>query len=1095
MLARMNANRTSFLPAALALALTSSVRAAVCEPWLAPYAGADATGRHVIALWRFEPAAATNDAGPNGLHMRFQGAAASTNGRFGGALEPLAGAQELERKHGAVAPDHPALSPSGAFTIEAWLCPSAAFTNAGEAFLVDKKYAGHTDYQFTIGAPDKGGRRTLHARLGFGEESDGFVSDTALLAPGAWAHVAFTYDGEGRGRFFLNGSPLGGGDRPGRGPAVRGKLGVTIGDRTGSYYHAFPGLIDEVRICAGVREFRRAAIALVSDRTAFVRMEPAATLRFAVTNLQPASVAGATLAVAVDGAGETNLALAAIGHGAAAEASVVFDTSLRPATYRVRATVRLAGDPPWTGTEPFDVALVPRPPPFRMPVVMWGVYSPDGVLKELPRLKDLGFTHCLGLGADCGAIRRAGAVVPPGPEDRVAQTKRMLNEALAQDFGILATLAPGAELKNDPASVRVNAKGVPQTNRPNTCALSPGLRDYCRNVGESVARAYGAFPAFHGALLHTEVRDGAAPCFHEHDRAACRAATGADIPEGVGKGGRKWDTIEGFPADRVVPDNHPLLTYLRWYWKEGDGWNGLNSATATGLKAGGVRPDFWTFHDPAVRVASTWSSGGAVDVLSQWTYSYPDPIRIGLATDELFAMARGATPPQRVMKMTQVIWYRSQTAPARAADTARAAALTAWEDTDPDAAFLTISPMHLREALWTELSRPVEGVMYHGWQSLVPCEGGGSYRFTHPETRHELRRMVREVVEPLGPTLLQVPDAPADVAFLESFASQMLAGRGTYGWGRGWGADAWHVLQYAHLQPEIVYDETVVRDGLERFKVLCLFDCDVLTASVAARILEFQKKGGLLVADERLAPAIKADVVVPSCARTGKAEEDQQALVDLANTLGRDLGGRYRPAVTTCRRMVIPRLRRYGSTDYIFAVNDRRAYGSYVGQHGLVMEAGEPSLAAVTLRKPGGFVYDLVDGVQVGASTNTSGVVVNFLHSFGPGEGRVFMVTDRPIAAARIEGPREAKRGETAKVRIEVVDPDRKPVDAVIPLRVDIRDPDGRVAERTGWYGAKDGVLELQLDFAANDLPGAWEIRVRELASGRRDARFLTLVP
>jgi hypothetical protein len=402
--------------------------------------------------------------------------------------------------------------------------------------------------------------------------------------------------------------------------------------------------------------------------------------------------------------------------------------------------------------------------------------------------------------------------------------------------------------------------------------------------------------------------------------------------------------------------------------------------------------------------------------------------------------------------------------------------------------------MHLREALWCKLARPVEGVMYHGWQSLVPCEGGGSYRFTHPETRHELRRMVKEVVEPLGPTLLQVPDAPADVAFLESFASQMLAGRGTYGWGRGWGADAWHVLQYAHLQPEIVYDETVIRDGLDRFKVLCLFDCDVLTESVAARILAFQKKGGLIIADERLAPAIKPDVVVPSCARTGKADEDQFALIELARALGRGLGDRYRPAVWTCRAKVIPRLRRYGSTDYVFAVNDSREYGTYVGQHGLVMEAGRPSLAAVTLPTPRGFVYDLVDGVSVTASTNATDAV-SFLHHFGPGEGRVFMVTDRPIAAVKIEAPREAKRGAAAEVRIAVIDPDEKPLDAVIPLRVDIRDPDGRVAERTGWYGAKDGVLDLQLDFAANDLPGAWEIRVRELASGRRDVHFLTLAP
>ncbi len=302
------------------------------------------------------------------------------------------------------------------------------------------------------------------------------------------------------------------------------------------------------------------------------------------------------------------------------------------------------------------------------------------------------------------------------------------------------------------------------------------------------------------------------------------------------------------------------------------------------------------------------------------------------------------------------------------------------------------------------------------------------------------------------------------------------------------------MLQYAHLQPEVVYDETVLRDGLDRFRVLCLFDCDVLTESVAARILAFQKKGGLVVGDERLAPAIRPDVVVPSCVRTGKAKEDQQALIDLAYALRRDLGDRYRSAVTTCQPKVIPRLRRYGTTEYLFAVNDNRKYGSYVGQHGLVMEAGRSHLVVVNLRRQRGFVYDLVDGASVAVATNAA-ESVHFRHHFGPCEGRVYMITDRPIAAAKVEAPASAKRGEGVAIRISIVDPAGKPIDAVVPVRVDIRDPDGREAERSGWYGAKDGVLDLRLDFAANDTPGTWEIRVRELASSRRAARFLTLRP
>ena len=213
-----------------------------------------------------------------------------------------------------------------------------------------------------------------------------------------------------------------------------------------------------------------------------------------------------------------------------------------------------------------------------------------------------------------------------------------------------------------------------------------------------------------------------------------------------------YSRLADFPATRIIPDDHPLLRFYQWFWKEGDGWNTLHSQVHRGLKSAG-RTDLWTFFDPAVRVPSVWGSGGEVDVISQWTYSYPDPIKIGQATDELLAMADGAASGQKVMKMTQIIWYRSQTAPELPSEEARRAA---WEKEIPDARFITIAPDHLREAFWSKISRPIQGIMYHGWGSLVAAEHG-SYRYTNPATRGVLTELVRDVVRPLGPTLVQLP--------------------------------------------------------------------------------------------------------------------------------------------------------------------------------------------------------------------------------------------------------------------------------------------------------------------------------------------------
>ncbi|HRQ25321.1 MAG TPA: hypothetical protein PLF42_17975, partial [Anaerolineales bacterium] len=57
-------------------------------------------------------------------------------------------------------------------------------------------------------------------------------------------------------------------------------------------------------------------------------------------------------------------------------------------------------------------------------------------------------------------------------------------------------------------------------------------------------------------------------------------------------------------------------------------------------------------------------------------------------SDELLEMARASGYQQDVMKMTQLIWYRSQTAPKTALAETQA---SPWVDQDPDADYITIA--------------------------------------------------------------------------------------------------------------------------------------------------------------------------------------------------------------------------------------------------------------------------------------------------------------------------------------------------------------------------------------------------------------------
>lgn len=1064
------------------------------QPWKQAYAGADAKGTHVVGLWHFDADDVTKDSGPRGLTGKLDGAIAIQKGIFGGGIESFPGWPVEDKHHALVVSHHPSLSPAGAFTAEMWLSTKPELAMASLAYLLDKKYASHNDYQWLLSTPEKSGARRMIVNLGFGSDSESFATEPLQFAPGEWHHVAIVYDGAGTVRFYRDGSTVGTVSRPGRRSIAAGSHNLSIGDRIGSNYGGFPGFIDEVRVCNRALEFSPASIGLSIERTVWIRYEPSPNVRITVKNQQAEPLMGATLSLAGSGFTGDLIDVPRIEVGATHVFEKSFDTTLRPDDYELRARLKLPGDARIEREDSLRIRLMPRPLPHRMPVFMWGIGSPTEFARELPRLKELGFTQCFGFGADYDSIWKAGQPVVADSTTTnagVIATRRMLDEALANDFGIAAQLQPGYFLKQRPELARVDRQGKSYARHDCNAAL-PGLIEFSENVGKSVAQTYGDHPAFVAALINSEVRDDSEVSFSEHDRAAYRRHAGRDIPdEVVSKSGVLWKSLKEFPADRVISDDHPLLEFYRWFWTVGDGWNGLHTALHRGLKASHDnstgRDDLWTWYDPAIRVPSIAGSGGEVDVLSQWTYTEPSPLRVGYFCDEVFAMAAASSRPQRVMKMTQLFWYRSTSAPK---STGANYIASPFDDHDPDAAYISIAPMHLRAAFWSKVSRPVSGLMYHGWSSLVPTENTHAYKYTQPDLQTEFRRLHREVLEPLAPTLLQVPDRPSDVAYLNSFTSQTFAQRGSFGYSHD---EAFFTLLHAQLQPEVIFEETLLKHGLDRFKVLVLVDCDVLTATVAARIREFQNRGGVIIGDRNLAPAIKPDVVLPRFTRSRKTAEDKATILAYAATLRQALDARYQRHVDCSNPEIVTRVRTTGDSDYVFVVNDHREFGTYVGQHGLVMEHGLPSDGQIRIRRSAGHVYDLLMGREV--RTADHGDTMTWPVQLGPCDGGVFLVTPLPIQRVEITAADSVPRGQSLEVAVTVADAKGRPVPAVIPLRVDITDPNSRVGEFSGHHGAVRGSFKLKLDIAPNDTPGVWQIRIRELASGKTTTRYVRITP
>ena len=1028
---------------------------ALQETWETGYTKEDATGAHILGHWSFEKA--------DGLKLN--GAVLNPKGRFGGGLESFPGFPVQDKRHAALVEVKPI---KGAFTLEMWIKPKAEFKPELRCFLLDKKYVDHTDYQWQIGEADKSGLRRMFVTLGFGAESKTIYSPPFKMGE-EWQHVAFTYDGAGEGKFYRNGTALGGLRLAGFGAVVPGKKELSLGDRLGSNYGGFPGLIDEVRICDGVLSFERVQMQITASRQVWRRMETARPIDIVVTNLKRETTKSATLKASLGGKTE-NFIVPDLAAGKSYTAKYLLNTALKPAEYELRARFEV-GD--YATEQSTTLQIVPRMP-VRMPVIMWG-----GGGDEMARLKDLGFTHFIGLGADYGEIWQQKKVVPPAKPEVIAKNRAMLDAALQNGLEVIASLSPSRVLESEVKNLRVDRAGKPYA-RQDIAASTPEFAPFFQSVGMSVAKAYGDHPAFTTALIDTEVRDSTQVSFNAVDVEAYKKFAGTDFPaEVTAKWGVDWTKLKDFPTDRMIEDEHPILKYLRWFWTVGDGWNGLHTALHKGVKSSGK---VWTFFDPAVRQPSISGAGGGVDVISHWTYSYPDPQKIGMCADQLFAMSAASGKNQRVMKMTQLIWYRSQTAPM---GNKAPGEVVAWEDHDPEAAYITIAPMHLKEALWTKISRPIQGIMYHGWQSLVPTESPGAYRFTHSNTAPVLKQLIHDVIEPLGPTLMAIPDERSEVAFLESFTSQMFARRGGYGSNMGWEADVWLALQHAHVQTDIIFEETLLKNGLSGRKVLVMPFCDVLTKSIVARIADWQKKGGKIVADEFLCPALKADVVIQSFKREKKAAEDKAKVLELAKAFN------SLPQKVSCDNPeIITRVRKFGDATYVFVVNDKREYGSYVGQHGLVMENGLPSKGVVSLKAESANVYELT-GMQFIVPKRGEDGAMSWPVELGPCDGKIFLVLPKPLLGIQLDVPENATLSNTAKVSARITTTQEAPTKAVIPVRVDIRNANGSAAEGSGFYAAENGIIELSLNLAPNEDPGTWEIRVKELASGMEAVKWM----
>lgn len=626
--------------------------------------------------------------------------------------------------------------------------------------------------------------------------------------------------------------------------------------------------------------------------------------------------------------------------------------------------------------------------------------------------------------------------------------------------------------------ILVDRNGKPYP-RKSMDAAEPEVYNAALEAVQDAVNAFGNHPAWARIYTNNEMRDSAAVSFTNTTRKHLKEALDMDnIPPNVeGRLPIVFSSNPKMPWNNVVSTNDSEFRFWQWFWKEGDGWDRLNGDEGALAVRGNNRPDFYSDFGPATRALPYLGVAGDISLLSSWTYCDPDPVKLGVTIDELLTLSDG----KKLVGMgNQGIWYRNRTAPKEI----KVDNPPEWLAKEPDAKYISPAPDLLLEGFWVGVMRKIEQFDTHGQGSwLRPMDH--AYRFTNPEIRKVYPTFMNSVGIPLGPALKHVDEVQPEVMILESFTNALYGGGHPWGWGNGWIPDLHLALQWVNIQAGFCYEEHIMRGDLDdgKVKVLFLPSLQVLNDKLLEKLRALQKSGVILVADEKLNLELMPDIRFHSIIRDKlDAEGSKKRLQALGLQLRDALVPVLKPRMQASSQDLILRRRASGEAQYLFAANDRRIYGDYVGQWKRVMEKGLPLSASFTVDLPAGYAYDIVRHAPKPFARK--GGRLEFGVELEPGSGSIIVLLPRQIAKVNVDIPSVLKRGENFAVKASVADSDGRNFKAVLPLEITIASGNAKLPG-TGFYATKaDGSFALNDTVALNMPKGKATLTVRCLTSG-----------
>ena len=686
-----------------------------------------------------------------------------------------------------------------------------------------------------------------------------------------------------------------------------------------------------------------------------------------------------------------------------------------------------------------------------------------------PTLYMLDFVH------KNGANGFSFSMTPYGDFEKQRNFLALLNdEAIRRDMVIKIRFS--VMMSVDPSRPDLLVKTLDRKKGKTLNCNDPEAQEYAIDCSERLAKILLDYPAFRYILLNSEIENFLTLSSTPADKARYEKAFGRPMPrlEAVSENIDSTDGIVLKVPEKVkksmtpvVPVDNIWYQWMTFLWKRGFGDNLLNARISAAIKK--INPSLETSHSPC-RDYPVFDRTLDLDRCGTWFYMEPDAGHAFMSIEVLAASGGGEKKKQKTEFCPSFHQYYWQFCPGKNVHVG-----TPPENLSTEAFFL-------------------------GLASRVDAIEIFSYTFMLPETKLEYRQKTllgktrdfsEKMVAPLWPAIRPMEREKTPVSMLLSSAGQIFGSRKWGGYGYLPENEMLNLLWKAGLPSNIIFEDHIRRsDDWKQCKLLVIATAKFLPEDVYREICDYAKKGGRVLAcapfDKLIPNADTLDIDFDFCTKASlysiqkknspwTAQKAQAYRLDAAQKLRTRYHAVAPVFADTESVEVYTRTLRDKDTRFVFALNDRRTEGDYMGKKfHAVLDAGVPQKASIRLDMTSGAVYEFPAGKRLNAVQENGKLKLDL--DFAPTEGKVLFCYPEALGKLTVT----AEKDHTANILL--TDEKGKTFRGTVPVRIRWQDPAGK--SRTEYNVLRDGELRISVRPGKNIPKGTWRCQVTELASG-----------